>query len=388
MSSLPFHLTLLLLFFLLMFNLDASIGQLYRSGFARHIRDLIANDPAYLPDTADPIVKQFTGIGPIDRLLVSLNILSSSFTDGANPALQLVGFHYIGQSVALYLLIKIESHRLAHQQSPIRFATFWAVAMQVCTISNVFPLYCIAHLITSYFQPRPDSVRYRDPGRLVAVLPALLPGYFFVTALVGAPFKSGDFRQWLGAIYQIYPVYVAFFQFLAEKVVHRLSLGQYQLATPSETERDALLHVYDVAYNLAAFTQLTTYLVLVAAALRPDLFSEAIAARLTFKEAFIPTQLPHTTTRWTSPARVVHNGYLYSLLTLSITSIVWAYALFQQGKLRNIRGARFADTAWGMLKATAIAGPSGAVVGLLRERDENVFAAQILLELEDRKMIV
>jgi hypothetical protein len=260
--------------------------------------------------------------------------------------------------------------------------------MQVCTISNVFPLYCIAHLITSYFQPRPDSVRYRDPSRLVAVLPALLPGYFIVTALVGAPFKSGDARQWITALYQLYPFYVAFFQFLATKAVKRLSLGQYQTATPAETERDALMHVYDTAYSLAAFTQLTTYLVLAAAALRPDLFSEAIAARLTWREAFVPTRPPHSAARWTTAAEVVHNGYLYSLLTLSVTSVVWAYALFQLGKLRNLRGGRFADTAWGMLKATVVAGPSGAVVGLLRERDETVFAAQIMLELEDRKMIV
>lgn len=120
MDSIPFHLTLLLLFGLFMFNLDASVGQLYRSGFARHIRELLDNDPSYLPDTADVVVKHFTGVRAVDRLLASLNIISSCFTDGSNPALQLVGFHYIGQSVALYLVLKVESHRLAHQQSPIR----------------------------------------------------------------------------------------------------------------------------------------------------------------------------------------------------------------------------------------------------------------------------
>lgn len=261
--------------------------------------------------------------------------------------------------------------------------------MQVCTISNVFPLYCVAHLITSYFQPRPDSVRFRDPDRLVAVLPALIPGYFFVTALVGAPFESGSARQWITALYQLYPVYVVFFQFLATKVVNRLSLGQYQLAMRAETERDTLRHVYDVAWNLAAFTQLTTYLVLATAAVRPALFSEAVAVRLTWSEAFVPTKLPHSAARWTTAADTVHNVYLYSLLVLSVTSVVWAYALFRQGRLGNAaRDGHFADTAWGMLRAAAIAGPSGAVVGLLRERDEAVFASQIALELEDRKMLV
>lgn len=103
-----------------MLSADASVGQLFRSGFVQHIRKLLNEEDSRLPDNDDPVLKHYTGVYYIDRLLATLNILSSPFTDGSNPALQLTGFHYLGQSVALYLVLVVESHRSGYQQSPIR----------------------------------------------------------------------------------------------------------------------------------------------------------------------------------------------------------------------------------------------------------------------------
>lgn len=120
MNSLSFHLILVLLFGLFMVSADATVGQLVRSGFVQHIRKLLQEEGARLPDSEDLVLKSLTGISFVDKFLASINILSSPFTDGRNPALQLAGFHYLGQSVALYLVLVVESHRTAHQQSPIR----------------------------------------------------------------------------------------------------------------------------------------------------------------------------------------------------------------------------------------------------------------------------
>lgn len=108
------------------------------------------------------------------------------------------------------------------------------------------PIYGILNLsITS--QPRGQSsiVLLRDPARLVAAIPALIPGCFLVAVLASLPFKQTFLCLLLDAHFRsMFPHSSRPLQLLATKAIRRLAVRQYQDHTDAERDTVALGHVY------------------------------------------------------------------------------------------------------------------------------------------------
>ena len=244
------------------------------------------------------------------------------------------------------------------------------------------PIYCILHLLLiSRCRKHSNAVHLRDPVKLVAVIPALIPGYFLIAVLVGTPFKDATFRQWLSAVFQLSPLYVAFWQFFAAKMFRRLAIGQFHGATKAEVDGIALQNIYDFAWNVAAFGQIVSYVVIAAARMFPNTLFDGVADKLTFVSVFIPGP-PLTTKPWSSGAKTMHDFFIYDFMGGSLTAIVWAATLLKMASPGTFSKQCLPSTVLNMLGRLLVAGPSGPLIWLLRQRDEGVLAA----ELQDDKL--
>lgn len=253
----------------------------------------------------------------------------------------------------------------------------WATLIQIFAYANVMPIYCILHLfLISRCRNLSNAVHLRDPVKLVAVIPALIPGYFLLAVLVGTPFRDATFRQWLSAIFQLSPLYIAFWQFLTTKAFRRLSIGQLHGASRAEVDSLALQNVYDFAWNVAACTQIIAYAVILAARMFPHTLFDGIADKLTFISVFIPSSALNAKP-WSSGVKTMHDFFIYDFLGGSVTAIVWAATLLHMTSPKPFSKQCLPSTILNMLGRLLFAGPAGLLVWLLRQRDEGVLAAEM-----------
>lgn len=246
------------------------------------------------------------------------------------------------------------------------------------------PIYCILHLLLiSRCRNRSSAVHLRDPVKLVAIIPALIPGYFLLAVLVGTPFKDATFRQWLGALFQLSPLSIAFWQFLTTKAFRRLAIGQFHGATKAEVDSLALQNVYDFAWNVAACVQIVSFAVIAAAKIFPDTFFDGVADKLTFISVFIPSS-PLTARPWSSGAKTMHDFFIYDFLGGYTTAIVWAATLLNMASPVPFSKQCLPSTILNMLGRLLFAGPAGLLIWLLRQRDEDVLAAELSTSMSDK----
>lgn len=249
--------------------------------------------------------------------------------------------------------------------------------IQAFSYANVMPLYGILHLyITSRSRGQSSLVRLRDPARLLAVIPALIPGFFLVAVLVSLPFEGTFLRSLLDTNFRCFPILVAFWQFLATKVLRRLAVGQYQGYTEAECDTVALGHVYDFTRSIAVLAQVVPFGVIAVARIFPLTLFEGVAEKLTFANVFLPNLL-HADETWASAAKTMHDFFIYNQLIGSTAAIVWAATLFHLERPASPSKKNVAEIVMSITREIAFAGPAGALIWLLRERDEEVLGAEL-----------
>lgn len=248
--------------------------------------------------------------------------------------------------------------------------------IQTFSYANVMPLYGILHLsITSRSRGQTSTVRLRDPARLLAIIPALIPGFFFVTILASLPFEGTFLRSLLDTSFRCFPILTAFWQFLATKAVRRLAVGQYQDCTEAERDTVALGHVYDFTRSIAVLAQIVPLGVIAVAKLFPRSLFEGVAGKLTFANVFLPS-LYHVEEPWASAAKTMHDFFIYNQLIGSTAAIVWATTLFYLQRLASSSKKNMAEVAMSITREIALGGPAGALIWLMRERDEGILGAE------------
>ena len=70
-----------------------------------------SKEAGYLPDTTLPLKVVYTGIPPIDSIFVILNAFFWPAGDGNNPTLSLLCFQFLGQFLAAWPLLVLDSLR-------------------------------------------------------------------------------------------------------------------------------------------------------------------------------------------------------------------------------------------------------------------------------------
>lgn len=238
------------------------------------------------------------------------------------------------------------------------------------------PVYCTLHLALTYNSGPLDRARLRDPMQVKATVPAIWLGYILQTALMAYPFEDANLRQWLCAIWQAFPIWVVLLQWFFAEIAKRTSLGQDSFRSPVQIDREALNDVYSFGWNTAVFTTLCTYALIIVARLSPGLFPAGVAGRLTFENAFIPGS-PHSYVKMGSEAAAMHEFLNYDLYIGGAASIVWAVVLW----LRATPGAALSSSLRkGIVTSLLLAGPGGALIALLQQKDERILSAEAKAE--------
>lgn len=190
------------------------------------------------------------------------------------------------------------------------------------------PLYGVLHLfITSRSRCQGSIVRLSDPARLIAVIPALIPGFLLVAILASMPFEGTFLRLLFDSSFRCFPILVAFWQFLATKAIRRIAVGKYQDCTEAERDTVALGHVYEFTRIIAVLAQVVPLGVIVVAKFSSSNLFEGVAEKLTFANVFLPSLL-HVEEPWASAAKTMHDFFIYNQLIGSAAAIAWAATLF------------------------------------------------------------
>jgi hypothetical protein len=105
--------TLILLSILTIFGFDALILQLDRNGYTSMLKSITHDPlPRFLPDTNRLLLKQYTGIGPVDDFFAFSNVMWANVTDGSRPELSLFTFCFGAQLIAVFVVFLIEAQRV------------------------------------------------------------------------------------------------------------------------------------------------------------------------------------------------------------------------------------------------------------------------------------
>jgi len=220
-----------------------------------------------------------------------------------------------------------------------------------------------------------DSMRpfHLEPLGLRVMVPAFVLGYFVLSFLfVAHPFGIGQLHQWLGAIWQGFPMHVIFYQsIIAYFFARRSPLGRARETkerTPAE-DFAALAQVYDLAYNLAAVMQLFTLSMLIGVKLVPELFPDRQRDALTFGNVFNPGPF-YSTQPMASMASATRSLFLYDQYTGSAAALVWALTLLGESQETKMKAEELFYMTLEVLCWCVVAGPAGAVMRILRRRDQ------------------
>ncbi|EXA37145.1 hypothetical protein FOVG_11437 [Fusarium oxysporum f. sp. pisi HDV247] len=369
--------TLILLSILTIFGFDALILQLDRNGYTSMLKSITHDPlPRFLPDTNRLLLKQYTGIGPVDDFFAFSNVIWANVTDGSRPELSLFTFCFGAQLIAVFVVFLIEAQRVLAWSPVVLNGVFWEFAVQSLGFGFVAPLYFVIHLIFTAGSPRSESVHLRDYLCLHTVVPSFMLGYIVPCIFMAYPFSNFNVRQWANAVWAVAPVYIFTLQAAFTVVLKRLSVGQDAHKPKVVLDKIALSHAYSFAWNVAVIGQMTTYAVLITASLLPNIFPSGIAESLSMNRVFIPDAAPHSYKPMSSAAAAMHNFLIYDFTTGSVASLVWALQQLLEVKPELKVGEERTNLVRGIVTSVLLSGPGGAVVALMQHRDESVLSAE------------
>jgi H+/gluconate symporter-like permease len=208
------------------------------------------------------------------------------------------------------------------------------------------PIYAIVHLLCSptVANMTPEvaqDIRPLSADLLEGLVTSMILGYIIPTVLMAIPFSSPVLHQWLGGLWQGYPVWVSLIHFLIRLVRSRRASKSDErkeaetvttdgIVTRSDAaridEEMALHQAYHFVFAVSASTNIITFAVLASCKLAPTSFSPNMLKALTFKNDFLP---PPFWSRAPMPNMAVGilNFFQYDQYVGLTAAIVWAVAL-------------------------------------------------------------
>lgn len=253
----------------------------------------------------------------------------------------------------------------------------FGLTAQVLTFAFATPLYAAVQVYTSVTARKPNPDNIRVPRAVLNAMPfVFVLGYMVPTNLLIVPLSETmtiDLKQVCIAIWQPWPAYVSILLTIAHIVFSPFVSNDRNPEGGRATLR-ALRRVYAFAFANAALTHLISWTVSLATLAVPAMFDERFLGPLHPAKVF-EVPLP-----WATPVpqvrdigEGVHAFLRWDYIIGSAGVLVWAVSLYRAAH-RVVYGK---VGCFGLVVKTALltvlAGPTGAAVELMWERDELVF---------------
>ncbi|KAI1637173.1 hypothetical protein F4809DRAFT_335406 [Biscogniauxia mediterranea] len=378
------------------FGLVALHGMLYRVGYFGALLQIWREGPHHLPDSSNSILTFYTGIGPLDRLLALASVMFASVTDGSRPQLSLYAVHFGGQYLGILAVMMIEGLREGNKSNTFRFFSIWACAIQIFSYGLVMPLYGILHLLTSrasqvFGLNLAESTRIAHQASVKMVPEAMVVGYIIPAVLMSVPLFPNSLHQWFGGLWQGSPVWAMLVQkafasyYSKRRRTTSISHLQYDLKVekaegaagldapppPMENRGSAyvLSRVYSFAFICCVASQLGPLMVTLAVAVCPAAFPPHLRAAWAMTEVFVPP-LFYASGKMQSMGSAMHGFFQYDQYVGSTAAVIWSSALYVNSRRTPLNGKGWVRLAFVITAFSLGAGPAGAVVWLMWEREQ------------------
>ncbi|KAI1769908.1 hypothetical protein F4818DRAFT_308222 [Hypoxylon cercidicola] len=383
------------LLFIYMFGANALYGLLFRNGYYHALLRLRDEGPHYLPGSSNEVLARYTGIGYLDNLLTLASVMFANVTDGSSPQLSLYAFHFGGQYLAILVVITIEGLRSGNQSNPLRFFSIWGCLMQIASYGCTMPLYAMIHLTTSPAAEEAgpallEAIQTIDSLELSVLPQALVVGYVIPAVLMCVPLFSNPIHQWFGGLWQGSPLWSMLLQkLLAFRLRRQIQShdirnhGKIQQLSSKESptrysqslvslartkERKLLAKAYLFAFIWCVLSQTIPLVLIALVRLHPSAFPPQLYEAWTIINVFVPPPF-WSTKEMQSMATGMHDFFLYDQYVGSTAAIVWSTALYVNSREMPMKMKSWAKLAFVIAALSVSAGPAGAVVWLMWERD-------------------
>lgn len=257
--------------------------------------------------------------------------------------------------------------------------SIFGILVQTLSYGLTSPLYFTLHLWTSSTATRPDTRTISVPRAVSDALPfVFVAAYILPTVAMCLPAPSVvsfDAKQAFLAAWQPSPVYISFLAMVADLLFSRsgyLARGDDENDEQASSLR-ALRCVYAFAFACAAIPHVAAWTISLTAVLFPVLFNPDYVAALHPRWVFL-NALPWSDLRVSSVGEGALRFLQWDNVIGSMGVLLWAVAV--HATAHHEVGVRMSWVGLGVkigLLALA-AGPAGAAVELMWERDEMVFS--------------
>ncbi|KAL4924993.1 uncharacterized protein BDV17DRAFT_199113 [Aspergillus undulatus] len=330
-----------------------------------------------LPGSGAPLRKVYTGVAPIDEVLTLLTVFFWPTTDGSNLSLLVHSIAFSGTFGSAWMLVSLESWRRGNAWTAVAFPMVFGLVAQIMTFAFAAPLYCAIHLYTSVTAARPTAESIRVPRAVLNAIPIVfLVGYMVPTGLLLVPVSeqvNTDLKQVIISAWQPWPAYISILLTTAHVLFSRFTVNDDTIEGGRATLR-SFRWVYAFAFAHTTVFHLISWVIPLSTVAAPYLFKEEVLHPL---HPLVVFDIPKP---WETPMVVedigagVHAFLRWDYLIGSAGVLVWAVSLYQAAH-RVVYGSAAAGYAGLFMKVVALsvlAGPVGAAVELLWERDELV----------------
>ncbi|RAL03226.1 uncharacterized protein BO80DRAFT_423174 [Aspergillus ibericus CBS 121593] len=341
------------------------------NGLLSLARESIARNT--LPGSDAPLRTTYTGLPQLDSLLTTLTTFFWPTTDGSHPALTLHTLGFAGTFGSAWILITLESWRRGNAWTLAAYPLIFGLSAQTLTFAFAAPLYCALQLSTSITSHAPTAVNVHIPRSVLYALPWVFAvSYVLPSTLMILPISetiTTDLKQIFIALWQPFPAYIS----ILLTVINAVLSPFISVDKTGRKDHHALRFVYAFAFAHTAITHLVTWTISLITVLAPAILDERFRGELHPSIVFgIPTPWTSPVVQVQSVAEGVHAFLRWDYLIGSVGMVVWAGALYA-GAQRVVYGT----VGWWRLIVqvvllTLVAGPVGAAVGLVWERDELV----------------
>ncbi|KAL2823721.1 hypothetical protein BDW59DRAFT_180572 [Aspergillus cavernicola] len=280
-------------------------------------------------------VAETNGTSQLATEFVAARKLPDTTIDGGSPSLALHTISFTGATSAAWILLLLEGYRTGNAGTIL------------LTFALVAAVYCVIHLIisTTAHNPTPQSI--------------LVPRALFMT------------------IWQLWPAFVSI-----------IVLASTLFSSSTSTKHDratlrSLRFVYAIAFTTAMITHLISWTIPLATLAASRLFREEYLQPL---HPLVVFAIPD---RWDiipvgSVAAGVHAFLAWDYLVTCAAVLVWAVRLHGSAYRAVSIHVGYIGVLVNVVTLTVVAGPVGAAVGFIWERDELVIAGGV--DKEDRRL--
>ncbi|KAJ1337573.1 hypothetical protein MN608_00426 [Microdochium nivale] len=371
------------------------------TGFGLVIRGLAASKVDFLPGAPRPFLRQYTGVGPLDRALVGLVAFFCALIDGdIDPSTVAFSIWGLAQLGGAWTVLILEARRQGNRNGLLGWILPFGIAIQVFTYTLIGPIYLILHLLLSPVAKLRNGDGEAARKSLFVLLwdMALIPAAVTLTFLVPstvmnmptlASMSASTHYKWIAA-WQLFPVWTI----IALYGMHALCYTAIGSLVPRDDDGKAttLGKGYTVAVSgvyefISTITTCSHFPIAVLSVLPAPARAYLVKSlpkyasfinATTFSKVFVPywiTNIPkiNPTAYASGDLAVPAKNFLqFDMYCGSIPFVLWALYLHQ----RTVKNPSLASGLALTAKWLVLGGPFGAVAALLRDRDNIVLEGE------------